>query len=111
MNGTTQSRDPSSRLEIRQRQEYHGDDWWTWAVWVDGPPELLDQVSLVEYTLHPTFRDPVRRATDRAHKFELATAGWGTFTIYAKVVKKDGSVVPLEHELELHYPDGTRNLA
>jgi len=44
---------------------------------------------------------------------ELVTAvsGWGVFTIYAKAIRKDGSVVALEHELTLRLPDGRRNLA
>ena len=52
------------------------------------------------YTLHSTFRNPVRKVSDRESKFRLETEGWGTFTIYAKVVLKNKEEIPLEHELE-----------
>lgn len=42
----------------------------------------------------------------RTSKFRLKTMGWGNFTLYCKVVHKDGSVLNLAHELELRYPDG-----
>ena len=93
-------------LRIAQDFQYESEDWWRWWIWIDGPAQELDQVKSVVYTLHPTFRDPVRTVTDRASQFRLETAGWGTFTIYAKVFRRDGAVVELEHELELRYPDG-----
>jgi transcription initiation factor IIF auxiliary subunit len=102
-------------LHVEQSERYEGDGlkdhWWSWAVWVEGPESELDGIEYVEYTLHPTFPKPVRRIRDRATKFRLETGGWGVFTIYAKAVRKDGSVVPLEHELTLRFPDGRRNLA
>jgi transcription initiation factor IIF auxiliary subunit len=97
----------SSGLQIFQSEEYQGEDWWNWSVWI-GPPEALSNVESVEYTLHPSFPNPVRRIdAPSANQFRLSTAGWGIFTIYAKVKQKDGSVVKLRHELELTYPDGT----
>lgn len=92
-------------LTIAQSSEYDGDDYWRWSVWLDGPAAELDEVDHVVYTLHPTFPSPVRTETDRATSFRLTTAGWGTFTVYAKIVGKDGREQHLEHELELYYPD------
>jgi len=97
-------------LTIQQMQRYEGDDWWTWAVWVDGPDEALDRIDFVEWTLHPTFPNPVRRVRDRDSKFRLETGGWGTFPILARVRMKEGTAereLKLRHELELSYPDGT----
>jgi transcription initiation factor IIF auxiliary subunit len=91
-------------LFIAQDSKYEGNDWWCWAVWVEGPEDQLDQIESVQYTLHHTFPKPVRVIRDRSTKFRLETAGWGTFTIYAKVIRKDGGVIPLAHELELYYP-------
>jgi transcription initiation factor IIF auxiliary subunit len=99
-------------LHLRQSAEYEGEDTWTWAVWIEGPPHDLDRIAYVEYTLHPTFPKPVRRITDRSTQFRLETGGWGTFTIYATMVLKDGSTLPrLEHELELYYPNGQASTA
>jgi transcription initiation factor IIF auxiliary subunit len=94
-------------LKISQDAKYQGEDWWDWAVWVDGPKSELANIKCVTYTLHPTFRDPVRRVTDAANKFKLETAGWGTFKIYADVEHKDGTRKKLTHTLDLQYPDGT----
>jgi|SRR6185312_4645706 len=94
-------------LRLRQGFEYQGEDWWKWWIWLDGPAEALDEVDRVVYTLHPTFPNPVRHVKDRSTSFRLETAGWGTFTIYAKVHFKAGSKTEsLSHELQLRYPDG-----
>jgi len=105
----------SDALRLEQSEKYEGDGksdhWWDWAVWLEGPASDLDQIEYVEYTLHPTFPKPVRRTYDRETNFRLAIGGWGVFAIHAKAVRKDGSVVPLRHDLSLHYPDGQMNLA
>jgi transcription initiation factor IIF auxiliary subunit len=101
----------STDLEIRQWEHYEEDDWWNWAVWVDGSDESLDQVEYVEWTLHPTFPHPIRKVTNRAEKFRLETAGWGGFPIIARVQTKDGNSFRLRHHLSLHYPDGRQTTA
>jgi len=92
-------------MKLKQDSEYKGKDSWKWSVWVEGDNTELDSVESVEYTLHPTFPNPVQVKNDRASKFKLTTSGWGTFTIYAKIRKNDGDVVDLEHQLVLNYPD------
>lgn len=96
-------------LEIRQWETYVGEDWWKWAVWLEGDVADLDAVQFVEWALHPTFRNPVRKVDDRLNKFRLETAGWGVFPIIARVQMKDGTQKALRHYLELHYLDGTKN--
>lgn len=98
-------------LTIAQDFNYRGEDWWEWSVWIDGPEQELDEVKSVEYTLHPSFSNPVRTIADRSSKFRLKTAGWGVFTIYAKAAHKNGGETLLEHDLELLYPDGTATMA
>ena len=96
-------------LRLAQSEEYAGNDYWKWAVWLEGSDEELDAIKHVEYVLHPTFLNPVREVSDRGSKFRLQTAGWGTFTLHATVIFKDGKRSPLalEHELVLLYPIGT----
>jgi transcription initiation factor IIF auxiliary subunit len=94
-------------LKISQDYEYVDDDYWEWSVWLDGPDRELDKVESVTYTLHPTFPNPVREVHSRSDKFRLEAAGWGAFTIYAKISRKDGSTQRLQHALVLLYPDGT----
>jgi transcription initiation factor IIF auxiliary subunit len=98
-------------LSIQQTAHYLGHDYWKSSVWLEGSPEELDNVDRVVYILHPTFHNPVREVDDRSTKFRLDTSGWGTFTIHAKAVHRDGRETPLEHDLVLLYPDGTRTVA
>jgi transcription initiation factor IIF auxiliary subunit len=76
-------------------------------VWIDGAEQELDQIEYVEYTLHPTFSNPVRKIVDRSSGFRLDESGWGSFTIFAKLVYKGGGETQLTHSLELLYPAGT----
>jgi transcription initiation factor IIF auxiliary subunit len=92
-------------LRLNQDYEYKREDWWEWSVWVDGPQQELDQIKYVEYTLHPTFPRPVRRIFDRSSGFRLQTAGWGRFTIFAKIVHDGGEETLLEHFLQLTKPE------
>jgi transcription initiation factor IIF auxiliary subunit len=78
--------------------------WVKWMVYLQGPENALAQVKCVEYTLHPTFPDPVQevcdRGTDAKHAFPLTASGWGTFTISIRVFLKSGGVQQLHHELK-----------
>ena len=96
--------------KIAQDFKYEGDDWWSWWIWIEGADADLDKVDHVVYTLHSTFGNPVRKIKDRDSKFVLKTEGWGTFMLYGKVVLKNTEEIPLEHELTLEYPDGTKNV-
>ena len=76
--------------------------YWDWTVFIQGPEDVLDQIKYVEYTLHPTFPNPVRIVSERGlhpYAFPLRTSGWGTFTIKIKVFLKDGRFQVLSHLL------------
>jgi len=94
-------------LSIQQDAHYLGHDRWKWSVWLEGTSAELDDVERVVYILHPSFYNPVREIEDRSTKFRLDTSGWGTFTIRAKALHRDGRETPLQHDLVLLYPDGT----
>jgi transcription initiation factor IIF auxiliary subunit len=91
-------------LKIEQSQNYQGDDWWSWSVWLSGSEDELDKVAKVEYTLHRSFSKPVRTVENREDRFKLSSEGWGGFLIYATVFNKDGGERHLEHQLRLYYP-------
>ena len=103
-------------LSIQQSQEYVGNDRWRWSVWLNGTPEELDSVDHVTYVLHPTFHDPVRHISDRVTNFRLDTFGWGTFTMHANIVHRDGHAseadlwlpVPAENSPSVQQPDRSR---
>ncbi|MEP7238065.1 MAG: pYEATS domain-containing protein [Ferruginibacter sp.] len=97
--------------KIAQGFEYKGDDYWDWWIWIEAGDTKLDKIDNVIYNLHYTFKEPVKTISTRADKFKLRASGWGTFIIYARLNFKDGSVLELEHELELFYPDGQKTEA
>jgi hypothetical protein len=84
----------SSRLSER---------WWGWTVFIDAPPQVLEQVGCVVYQLHPTFRPSMVRVCNRGdgRPFALKAQGWGTFDIQIRVLMKDGRQYDLSHELRL----------
>jgi transcription initiation factor IIF auxiliary subunit len=98
-------------LSIRQDEQYTGRDRWRWSVWLDGPPEELDDVDHVMYILDPTFNEPVREVDDRSTNFRIDARSWGIFTLHAKVFHKNGEESVLHHDLVLTYPDGTPTTA
>lgn len=93
-------------LELAQKDDYQGEDWWHWRVWLKGRASALNQVQRVVYQLHSTFPDPVREIDDREGSFGIDAEGWGGFTIHARVELKDGRRLRLKHNLTLRYPDG-----
>ncbi|HEY0378673.1 MAG TPA: pYEATS domain-containing protein [Pyrinomonadaceae bacterium] len=92
------------KLSLKQEATYEGNEWWKWSVWVEGDTADLKRIKYVEYTLHPTFPEPVQRVENPSSKFRLDSSGWGEFTIRAQVVTKDGEKKNLRHHLELMYP-------
>jgi hypothetical protein len=80
-----------------------GEGRWDWTVFIQAPPSVLERIKCVEYTLHPTFPNPVRRVCARGKNnqaFALSTNGWGTFTIGIDVLFTDGRTQHLEHQLQ-----------
>jgi transcription initiation factor IIF auxiliary subunit len=75
---------------------------WTWTVFLKGSDQALSQIRCVEYTLHPTFPDPVREVCNRGKgpkAFALSATGWGAFEIGVRLFLKNGQVQQLKHRL------------
>jgi transcription initiation factor IIF auxiliary subunit len=87
-------------LTVKNTSSYTGAGRWNWRVFVDADAETLRQIECVEYTLHPTFPDPVRRVCNQSEtKFALSSNGWGTFTIKVRIQYRDGRIELREHPL------------
>jgi transcription initiation factor IIF auxiliary subunit len=79
-----------------------GEDSWNWEIFLKGQEDALAQIRCVEYTLHRTFPNPVRRVCTRGcglRGFPLAATGWGTFDVRISVSLKDGRELTLQHAL------------
>lgn len=74
---------------------------WKWSIWVDEPPSVIERITKVVYTLHPTFAEPVHAVNDRSDRFRLRASGWGEFEIDVAVHMKSGDVVEASHWLAL----------
>jgi transcription initiation factor IIF auxiliary subunit len=91
-------------MHIQQSEEYVGEKYWKWSVWIEGASGEIETVTSVEWRLHPTFPNPIRRVTDKTTNFRLDTSGWGVFLIHASVYLEGGEIEKLQHYLQLHYP-------
>ena len=77
--------------------------WWNWTAYIEcDPPDSLDEIEFVEYHLHPSFPNPIRRVMQKQKGFPMQTKGWGIFNLRARVVFKDPERRPevLEHMLQ-----------
>jgi transcription initiation factor IIF auxiliary subunit len=79
----------------------HDYDMYEWCVFVDDDLNVLDRIEWVEYTLHPTFPDPVRKVSDRSNRFVLMSSGWGSFDVGVLVHFVDGTEIRETYFLEL----------
>ena len=91
-------------FKLKNTWKYVGDDRWDWDAFIDdGGTGELKEVAYVEYVLHPTFRNPIRRVAQPQDNFRLQTNGWGVFELKAFIYKKDGQKEKLVHEIQLKY--------
>jgi hypothetical protein len=52
----------------RPEPQSGGQNYYRWKVFVDAPESVMAEIKEVEYTLHPTFPDPVRTSRDRSDR-------------------------------------------
>lgn len=79
----------------------YGQDWFEWKVYVDEPKDVLQRIEAVEYLLHRTFPNPLRKVTNANTKFALSSSGWGEFNIFITVFFKNGARLETSYYLKL----------
>ena len=77
-----------------------GNELWEWTVFIETDRETLSQIEYVEYILHPTFQESIRRVYSTDNDFSLTATGWGSFEIKIRVIFKDNTERYLTHLLE-----------
>jgi transcription initiation factor IIF auxiliary subunit len=91
-------------VSVDNTATYLGNDQWRWTIFITAPDGVLRSVAYVQYTLHPTFADPIQRVDklgdDASHPFGLTRTGWGVFEVPVKVVFKNGEQVNLKYMLK-----------
>ncbi|MEK7249377.1 MAG: pYEATS domain-containing protein, partial [Bacteroidota bacterium] len=91
-------------LSFNNTAKYVGNGRYDWTVFVDADSATLAPIKSVEYTLDPTFPNPVRTVTKRENRFALSSNGWGVFTIYIKVFFTNGKVGNYKYPLSFSKP-------
>lgn len=93
-------------IRIRNRWHYIGKsknyDRWDWEAFLDNDGlKQSNNIDYVEYVLHPTFSNPIRKITDSKDGFTIRATGYGPFMLRAFVHTKDGKNKKLTHVLKL----------
>jgi transcription initiation factor IIF auxiliary subunit len=97
----------AQEISAANTSRYVGNGRWEWTIFIKASSELLDGIKHVEYKLHPTFPNPIRRVDsqgDRSFPFGLMCKGWGTFEVGIEVVLKNGRTRHLTHTLVFESP-------
>jgi transcription initiation factor IIF auxiliary subunit len=74
-------------IAIDNTAKYVSSGRYSWTVFVKGDAKSLAQIESVQYTLHPTFTNPV--VWGKGPNFSYSAVGWGEFNILTKISYKD----------------------
>ncbi|MBP6897037.1 MAG: hypothetical protein KBC94_21685 [Pseudacidovorax sp.] len=75
------------------------------GIWIEGTKSELDSIEHVEYTLHPSFKRPIRSSSNRANKFSITIWTWGMFMIDVAIHLRDGSIHRIQYYLTYDLPE------
>ena len=93
----------SKEYFVDQTSSHHDSrkDYYKWAIWIVSAESDISEIEYVEYLLHSTFKNRLRKITDPSEGFRLKSAGWGEFRVEITIVKKTGEMLQLAHWLSL----------
>lgn len=66
----------------------------------------MSDVSRVEYTLHPSFKDRIRMSNDVSNNFQIEIKAWGSFVVKAKLFKNDGTTNEISGDMKSNWHEG-----
>lgn len=97
-------RDRSGRIKFwksddQSREHYHV------GIWIEGTDAELDSIQRVEYLLHPSFKNNLRKSENRDNKFSISIWTWGYFLIVVTILFKDGRTDSIRYSLSYDLPD------
>jgi hypothetical protein len=105
--GAVAASDPGAPHEVYLIHRYKRDKsldkdgrrYFRLSIWIEADGIDLSTVNSVTYHLHETFDNPMRVVSDHHSAFELSTAAWGSFLLFADVHFKDGATWRIERYL------------
>ena len=70
--------------------------WWRWTAFIQEQGDSsLDEIKYVEYQLHSSFKNPIKRVRKSKGGFPITMKGWGIFQLKARVVFENPEFEPL----------------
>src|ERR1700682_4439819 len=94
----------AQNITAENTSSFVGNGRWTWTIFLKVDPAVLSQIKCVEYTLHPTFPNPLQVVCDRGSNdqaFALNGSGWGEFEVKIKIILTNDRPISLKHWLKL----------
>jgi len=91
------------QIALTNVAERQGEKLWKWSAYINAGADILGKISCVQYTLHPTFPNPIQEVCsvgNSGQPFGITAIGWAPFTLKATVFYKDGTVSRLERVLD-----------
>ena len=87
--------------EVVNSANYAGSGKYNWTLFILAPKRQLDKISYVEYTLHPSLPNPIRKAYDPDSNFSIDGFAYAEFDVYVLVMNKNGEGIYVTHRLTL----------
>ena len=88
----------STEIEVAHTSTYAGSGRYKWTIYIKAEPSVLNRIDYVEYRLHPTFHDPVRKVRgpkSGAYPFSTSDVALDTFTVGVTVYFSDSQYLEL----------------
>lgn len=73
---------------------------------LDAPAAALDEIDLVKYELHSSFKDRYRVSVDRAKNFEIKLWTYGYFDVKANIILRTGATNAITGYVNWKVPKG-----
>ena len=97
-----------NEIGIKQSSSREKANSWNWSIWIESTTEIMNKIAFVEYILHPSFPNRIRKRTSKKSLFKLSTKGWGEFMIYVKIYfSNEEEPLLMKHYLKLFEEDKT----
>jgi transcription initiation factor IIF auxiliary subunit len=105
-------KNPAGKIKF-WKPDKNGREHFHVGIWIEGSDDELDSIDHVEYTLHQSFKRPVRSSSNRSNKFSITIWTWGMFPIEIAIHLHDGTINRFQHYLSYELPDddGTNYIA
>lgn len=82
----------AGEIEVSHTSTYAGSGRYRWTIYIKAEPSVLNRIDYVEYRLHPTFHDPLRKVKgpkSGSYPFSTSDVALDTFNVGVTVYFSD----------------------